>query len=614
MNSRSYKPRIIVFFIVVIVLILFYAGYLFNLQVVNMLKYQTRARDVSMRLMPIPAQRGEIYDRNMDVPLVINIDSFAVNIIPGELDDSILENTLRKLSEVLNAEYGELRNRIPASYRKLYQPVELKSGVDLQTITFIAEHKNQFPGITWNSKPIRNYTYPGSITHILGYVGNITVEEYQVLYNKGYTMNSQIGKSGIEKEYDSLLRGEDGKMIKTVDVKGRKIESGKMDDIPPTNGKTLVLTIDRHVQKLAEEALGERMGSVVVLKPATGEILALVSYPWFDPNIFYTDQAKDYYRKLALDPRHPFLNRAIQSAYAPASTFKIIMTTADIEEKSFPVNKTITCNGYIRLGDRIFKCYKKEGHGPLILHEALEQSCDVYFYTLGLEYLGIDTISDYARRFGYGNYTGIDLPGEIRGLVPTPSWKEEVYNSKWVGGDTVNTSIGQGYLNVTPMQMADMVALTVNKGVVYKPHVLKAVLDPVTGKIIDEIKPEVLINSTISRETLNTVQEYMRGVVTDGTAKVVITTKAVEVAGKTGTGEVGLEDRWNAWFAANGPYGAPPEDQIVVITMVEATNEWEWWAVRAANIIFQGMFAGETYDEAIDSLHWGWLRNKREVQ
>lgn len=220
----------------------------------------------------------------------------------------------------------------------------------------------------------------------------------------------------MEKEYDSVLRGKDGKQFKTVDVKGRKIESRKVDDIPPENGKTLVLTIDRHIQKLAEEALGERMGSVVVLKPASGEILAMVSYPWFNPNKFYTTEAKKYYRKTALDPKHPFLNRAIQSAYAPASTFKIIMTTADLEEGAFPTDKTITCNGSIRVGDRVFNCYKKEGHGSLILHEALAQSCDVYFYTLGLEYLGIDVISDYARRFGYGSYTGIDLPGRLRDL------------------------------------------------------------------------------------------------------------------------------------------------------------------------------------------------------
>ncbi len=614
MNNQIFKGRIILLILASAAVLLFYLVYLFNLQVLNGLKYQNRARNVSLRSVPIPAQRGEIYDRNVDQPLVINVDSFAVNIVPGELDDETLDKTLRKISAFLNMPYGDVKKKISSSYRYLYQPVELKGNVDLSSVVYIAEHREDFPGITWNSKPIRNYTNKGSITHILGYVGDITVEEYQVLYNKGYTLNSQIGKTGVEKEYDGLLRGKDGKKFKTVDVKGRRIENRRIEDIPPENGKTLVLTIDRHIQKLAEEALGERMGSVVVLKPATGEILAMVSYPWFDPNIFYTPDAKAYYRKLALDPKHPFLNRAIQSAYAPASTFKIVMTTADLEEKVFPVDKTITCNGSIRVGNRTFNCYKKEGHGPLILHEALEQSCDVYFYTLGLDYLGIDVIADYARRFGFGSYTGIDLPGEVKGLVPTPSWKEEVFNSKWVGGDTVNTSIGQGFLNVTPIQMADMVAMTVNKGIIYKPHVLKAVLDPVTGKVIKEVEPEILTTSSISKENFDTIQKYMRGVITDGTAKVVITTKAVDIAGKTGTGEVGLEDRWNAWFAANGPYGADPEDQVVVVTMVEATNKWEWWAVRAANIIFQGIFAGETYDEAIDSLHWGWLRNKREVQ
>lgn len=614
MDSHQIKSRLFFIIFLVIISLLFFVIYLFNLQVLNQLKYQDRARNVSIRMLPITAQRGEIFDRNIDQPLVINIDSFAINIIPGELDDKTLDYTIGKLASFLEIPYSDIKKKIPVNYRYLYQPVEIKSSVDLNTISYIAEHKEDFPGVTWNNKPIRNYIYSGSLTHLLGYVGDITIEEYQVLYNKGYTLNSQIGKSGVEKEYDSVLRGKDGKQFKTVDVKGRKIESRKVDDIPPENGKTLVLTIDRHIQKLAEEALGERMGSVVVLKPASGEILAMVSYPWFNPNKFYTTEAKKYYRKTALDPKHPFLNRAIQSAYAPASTFKIIMTTADLEEGAFPTDKTITCNGSIRVGDRVFNCYKKEGHGSLILHEALAQSCDVYFYTLGLEYLGIDVISDYARRFGYGSYTGIDLPGEIKGLVPTPSWKEEVFNTKWVGGDTVNISIGQGYLNVTPLQMADMVAMTVNKGVIYKPHILKEIRDPVTGKVLEKIKPEILTTSSISKKNFEIVQKYMRGVITDGTAKVVITTKAVDIAGKTGTGEVGLEDRWNAWFAANGPYGAEPEDQIVVVTMVEATNKWEWWAIRAANIIFQGIFAGETYDEAIDSLHWGWLRNKREVQ
>ena len=231
-----------------------------------------------------------------------------------------------------------------------------------------------------------------------------------------------------------------------------------------------------------------------------------------------------------------------------------------------------------------------------------------------MKYLGIDIISDYARRFGYGSYTGIDLPGEISGLVPTPEWKERVYNTKWVGGDTVNTSIGQGFLNVTPIQMANMMAMIVNKGVIYKPYILKEIRDSVSGQLIEEKKPEIIHTSTIHQETFITVQEYLRGVITDGTAKVVITTDAVKVAGKTGTGEVGLDDSWNAWFIAYGPFNADPEDQIVVATMVEAVNDWEWWAIRAANIIFQGIFAGENYDEAIDSLRWGWLRNERKPQ
>ncbi len=481
-------------------------------------------------------------------------------------------------------------------------------------INRIAENIENFKGVTWNSKPIRSYLEPGSISHILGYVGDITTEEFQVLYNKGYNINSVVGKSGIEKYYDQTLRGEDGIHYKTVDVQGRKIQNVEVDDLLPENGNDLVLTIDRHIQTLAEEALGERVGSAVVLKPSTGEILALVSYPWYNPNDFYDDKRGQIYRKLALDNRHPFLNRTIQSTYEPASTFKVVMTTANLEEDIFPVDKTILCEGSVWFGNREFRCHVPEGHGWLVLHEALEQSCNVYFYTLGYKYLGIDIISDYARRFGYGSYTGIDLPGEISGLVPTPEWKERVYNTKWVGGDTVNTSIGQGFINVTPVQMADMMAMIVNKGIIYKPHILKEIRDSVTGELIEEKLPEIIHSSTIHQDTFDTMQQYLRGVITDGTAKVVITTKAVDIAGKTGTGEVGLEDSWNAWFVAYGPYDAAPEDQLVVVTMVEAVNEWEWWAIRAANIIFQGIFAGETYDEAIDSLRWGWLRNKRKPQ
>jgi len=555
-NDSTIKIKIYFFITLIISVFLFYIFYLYDLQIKKSPEYQSRARNVALRVNTITAQRGEIFDRNKDNPLVINIDSFAVNIIPAEIDDSFFDSVIIKLSEILKMDPAEIRDKIPENYHNQYHPIEIKSGVHLSTINIIAENIKEFKGVSWNSKPIRSYLEFGSISHVLGYVGNITTEEFQVLYNKGYDINSVVGKSGIEKYYDEILRGKDGIHYKTVDVQGRRIQNVLVDDLLPENGKDLVLTIDRHIQNLAEEALGERIGSAIVLKPSTGEILALVSYPWFNPNNFYNDRRVSTFREAALDSRHPFLNRTIQSSYEPASTFKVIMTTAAIEEELISLNKTINCEGSVWFGNREFKCHVPEGHGNLILHEALEESCNVYFYTLGLKYLGIDIISDYARRFGYGSYTGIDLPGEISGLVPTPEWKERVYNTKWVGGDTVNTSIGQGFLNVTPIQMANMMAMIVNKGVIYKPYILKEIRDSVSGQLIEEKKPEIIHTSTIHQETFITVQEYLRGVITDGTAKVVITTDAVKVAGKTGTGEVGLDDSWNAWFIAYGPFNA----------------------------------------------------------
>ncbi len=607
--KNRYRGRIFLFLFFISFVMLFYIGYIFHLQIIKGGEFKNRAQQVSRRILPIPAQRGEIFDRNKDTPLVINVDSFAINIIPAELTDTELEQIGNRLSGVINMSKDSILKKIPSQYRYQYQPVEIRSGVSLETVTYIAEHIEQFPGVTWQSKPLRRYLETNSIGHVIGYVGNITSEELQVMYNQGYNLNSAIGKSGIEREYDKLLRGSNGKQYNVVDVRGKQIKSIKVREDPPENGKNIVLTIDRNIQKLAEESLGERMGSAIVMKPHTGEILAMVSYPWYNPNKFYQSDAETHYREYALDPNHPFINRAIQSSYAPASTFKIVMTTAALEEEAIDPTREITCHGSMWVGNREFNCHEPEGHGPVALAEGLAESCDVYFYTLGLNYLGIDTISRFSKGFGFGEYTGIDLSGEVKGIVPNPIWKEQVHNSPWVGGDTVNTSIGQGFLAVTPIQMANMIAMVVNKGVVYRPHLVAEVVDPVSGRVIEKVEPQILRTSSVRKETFETVQDYMRGVITDGTAEVVITTDAVKVAGKTGTGEVGLEDNWTAWFAAYAPYGGPVEEQVVVVTMVEATNDWEWWAVRAANLIFQGIFADQTYDEAIEALRWGWLHN-----
>ncbi|MCX7788112.1 MAG: penicillin-binding protein 2 [Spirochaetes bacterium] len=587
----------------------FYILYLFYLQVLQGEFYQKRATSISQQSVPIYAQRGEIYDRNFDVPLVSNVDSFAVDLIPAEVPKEERDAIYGKLASYLKVPMEEIKKKIPSSLENLYQPIEIKSRVSLETLSYLAENIDEFPGLTWHNKPIRNYTQGKSLAHVLGYVGDITREELQVLFNKGYTYGSVLGKSGIEKQYDLILRGEDGKQFRTVDVKGRRVGEALVQDVPPTLGKTLVLTIDRKIQKLCEDALGNRIGSVVVLKPSTGEVLALVSNPSYDPNLFYDERGNFLFRDLSLDPKFPFLNRAIQSAYVPASTFKTILTTAAIEEEAIPLQKTITCTGSYTLGDRVFYCHRRSGHGPLNLFGALAESCNVFFYTLGSEYLGVEKIVEYAQRFGLGEKTGIDLPGEVSGVVPSPAWKKRVYNSRWVGGDTVNLSIGQGQLLVTPIQMANAMAMVVNGGTVYKPHLLKEVRDPISGKVVEEVKPEVLSVSTIQESTFKLVRDALRYVVTSGTPKPVITTKAVQVAGKTGTGEVGFDDRWHSWFVAYAPYNDDdPREKIVLVVQVEAANEWEWWAPKAANIIFHGIFTGMSYHEVLASMDLWYLK------
>ncbi|HVP19500.1 MAG TPA: penicillin-binding protein 2 [Spirochaetia bacterium] len=576
--------------------------YLFWLQIVKGFEFKQRAKDVSQREVPIPAQRGQIFDRSADDPLVFNVDSFAVDITPGEVPPADMPPLLARLSRILAVTPDDIQKKLPPKILRTYQPVELKSGVTLETISSIAEHLSDFTGVSWHNKPIRSYVESGSLAHVIGYVGDITHEELQVLYNEGYESGDVLGKSGIEKQYDQVLRGRDGTRFRVVDVKERRLTGEEEEVVPPQPGRNVVLTIDRRIQELAEQALGPRKGSVVVLKPATGEILAMVSYPSFDPNRLFGVDAGDYFGKLSVDPSFPFYNRAVQAVYPPASTFKIVMTTAIVDDGTIPINRMVLCTGKLQFGDRVFNCWKKTGHGWEDLLGGLADSCDVYFWTMGNE-LGVDKIDTYARDFGLGSLTGIDLPEERTGLLPTPEWKEKIKHQSWVGGDTLNLAIGQGFVTLSPLQMADMVAMVANNGVVYRPHLLKETRDAFTGKVLSKVAPQVLHESAVSKETWRTVQQALRGVIAHGTAAPVITTRAVELAGKTGTSETNVEGQWHSWFAAYGPFQTDtPEDRVVVVVMVEGSSTWEWWAPKAANLIFQGIFANQTYDQVLSSL------------
>jgi penicillin-binding protein 2 len=596
--------RVFVVRVLVAALILIYTARLFSLQIIRGGEFRTRAASISRQTSVLTAQRGEIFDRGGNTPLVLNVDSFALDIIPAELPSEMRDTVFLKLAELTGRPVEELKAKIPPSYYHLYQPIEIVGAVPYSLIVSVAERQDELPGVTWHAKPRRNYVETGSLSHVIGYVGDITRDELKLLFNQGYQSGDVIGKTGIEKQYDSILRGQDGREYRVVDVRGKKIAGAERSVDPPVMGKNITLTIDKSIQELAEKALGPRMGSVVVLKPATGEVLALVSYPWYNPNLFLEADGGQAYARLLQDPNKPLLDRTIQSAYPPASTFKAIDTAGILEENAFPPDRTVLCTGEMSYGDRVSRCWiHKPGHGYLNLQGALAQSCDIYFWTVVRDHLGIERLVTYSKEFGYGETTGVDLPGEIEGFVPSPQWKERRFHEKWLGGDTMNFAIGQGFLLVTPLQMADMMAMIVNDGVIYKPHLLLDVRDSVSGAVIKHSMPEVHMQSHIKPETFKTVRENLRSVITEGTARYPVSTKAVQVAGKTGTAEVGLPDHWHSWFVSYGPYNAEkPEDVIIVVTMIEASNPWEWWAPYAANIIFQGVFANQSYDEAVKAL------------
>lgn len=605
-SSKEKKQKTSVMSFVLIGIFIIYTLTLFKMQVIEGDVYQTQSVNNYQRRTSLPAQRGEIYDRNATMPIAINSDSFAVYLTPADTGTNY-DSVAARLAQYLGIKKSDIDAKV--ENRKSNSPYEIKAYVSFESISNIAENITDLPGVSWASKPIRNYIMESnSLSHIIGYVGDITKDELKVMYNKGYTNTSVVGKMGVEKQYDSDLQGKPGIEYRTVDAYEKNISDTLITE-PPKMGNNLVLTIDSSIQKLAEEALGERVGAAIVLKPSNGEILAMVSYPYFDANIFSTENYSREYKKLESSPNNPLLNRAVNASYPPASTFKVIMSTAMLAENVMSSAKEIECKGYLDYGGRTFKCHVGiPGHGYCDLKHGLAESCNVYYWTVGRDYLGVDLISSYANDFGFGENLGIDLPSSSAGFVPTAQWKERRYHEKWLGGDTMNFSIGQSYTLVTPLHVANMMAMVTNEGKIYQPHILKEIRDPVTNEVIEEYKPTVLHSMDIDSAIWKEIKEDLRYTVSDGSAQFPLKNKVVQFAGKTGTGEVsGYSNSWHSWFVAYGPYDAPVEEQVVVCVLVEACNPWEWWAPYASNIIFQGIFANQTYDEAIDALGFRYL-------
>ena len=577
--------------------------YLFVLQVINGGEFERLAEQVAQRETVVPARRGRIYDASYDRPLVANRPAFSIDVTPAQVPGD-MSDLFAALGGVLQVSPQYLAGRVLPSERHLFQPIEVLSGADFAAVAYLGEHVDRFPGVSWRNEPTRDYRDLGALAHVIGYVGEISVEELRVLYNQGYRRGDTIGKSGLEQVHDRLLRGSSGLSYRTVDAREREL--GVREGKAPTPGHDLVLTIDSRTQRLAEDALAGRVGSVIVLRPDTGEILAMVSYPWFDPEAFRGGGGAQALRRALDDPSYPFVNRALQ-AYPPASIFKLIMSVAVLEERLIPPEQKIWCEGWFRLGGGLWQDHVyPDRHGPLNLREGLAESCNVYYYTVGHR-LGVERIVHYARAFGLGSPTGIELPREQAGFLPTPAWKQRRQREPWVGGDTVNMSIGQGFVTATPLQIANAAAAVVNDGVVYRPFLVKEVRSGVDGSLVRRTAPVRLLEIDVQPETLAFLREAMRYTVTDGTPKDAITTPAVAVAGKTGTAQTRSADaegprRQHSWFVAFAPADAPPDEQVVVVVMAEATDRWEWWAPKATNVLLHGMFAGLDYDEVIPDL------------
>lgn len=538
---------------------------LFYLQLIRGADYYRQAQDNRRQIIKMPAFRSVIYDRSVQNRLAYNRKSMSVIVIPANLPEKKDEyaQVLKNASQLLGMSVEDITTTLKEQAIDKYTPVILKYDIDPQTLVRFAEHEDLYPGFYWENRPRRIYPLREKAAQLIGYTGVITKEELKKLKsNPEYHSGTILGKMGIEKYYDETIRGSESILERVVNVKGDVLEQNlEREGIA---GNPLVLAIDASLQELAYDLLEGKTGAVVVSKPSTGEILALVSRPSFDPNIFSDQFSMEEFFLLKNNEDKPFLNRAIQGTYPPSSIFKIVTTSA-ILNAGLPIDKYILCTGSSRIGNRIFKCWSTHGNQNLI--GAIANSCDVYFYSMGLQ-MGRDPIIQYAESYGMNRKTEIDIPGESAGLLPEMEWFKRRYNRPWQNGDTANISIGQGDLLATPVGINVLTMAVVNDGLIYKPFVMKEILSLADMTPLWQRKPEVLRKVNLSPAQFDIIRKGMYGVATYGTARWIQYATKVPVAGKTGTGEAGKDKETHAWFTAFAPYGATNIDDVIAVSVV----------------------------------------------
>ncbi len=554
-------------FIIFLATILFIR--LWYLQAIKGEFYHEQAENNRIRPVKLRPPRGIIYDRS-GRPLVENELVFDVSLIPEDAVD--LDATIDRLSSIVKISPDSIRKILEDAnaVRTTYDPVKIQEEAPWDEVARVEAHQDDLPGAIIEPEHLRHYPYDGLASHQLGYIGKVSVSQRK---KEQTDIGILTGQGGLEKVYDKLLRGVAGRRMIQVNAAGRKVKDLGIEE--PRPGTDIYLTLDLDAQKAAEEGLGDRAGAVVAMDPDSGEILALASHPTYDPNIFPRGISPKDWVKLMNDPSHPMYNRAIQSVYPPGSTFKIIVALAGLDSGVIKLNDTVNCKGFLTSGKHSFRCWKQGGHGPVSFHKALVESCDVYFYTMG-DRIGWDRVAEYARKLGYGSLTGILLPDEKPGLIPTTAWKKKRTGDAWYPGDTYINSIGQGYVLVSPIQACQMIGAVANGGHFYRPLLLKQTRNRETGAV-NMFPPAHPSSITLDPRALQEVQSALVGVVNEpgGTAHAAATPLAV-VAGKTGTAQVIAQKvagrrlsegtRDHAWFVAYAPVEHP---KIAVAVLVE---------------------------------------------
>ncbi len=515
-----------------------------------------------LRIEKLPAPRGIIFDRN-GTALVKNSPFYSVSLRPemaGEPD-------ILSVADFLGMEPEEIANRIN-SHSSPLTTIKLKEGLTFREIAAIEARLSDHPGLTIDAELTRHYLYGAVGGHLIGYLGRITPAQAKDPAFKDIPPESFIGQWGVEKLYDPHLRGTPGTRVIEVDALGRQLRI--LREEPPLRGDNLYLSMDMRLQEAAEVAFGNRAGALAALRPATGEVLGLVSRPSFDPNLFSRGIGLTDWERLSRGKRFPLLNRALQSQYPPGSTFKIMTAIAALETRAITPKYVVNCTGRIKHGRWSFGCWKPGGHGRISLHRAIVESCDIYFYKAGGQ-AGIDSIAEYARQFGLGEASGIPLVKEKPGLIPDTGWKLRAMDESWYLGETYNASIGQGFVLATPVQLARMISTVSNGGHLYSPTLLRL-----------DSAPSPVSSARVSKETLSLVKDALIGVIQEprGTGHA-LRSRITEIGGKTGTAQVislkkrktlerlgRMEYRFrdHAWFVAFAPSENP---EIALSVLVE---------------------------------------------